>query len=181
MIVMTMIPLIYILILFMARQAAAYDPKQLVQGYIVISNPTIAKVFISQSDPLTSRGKNKEEERNKMSLLGVGLYITCILMLLLHAVLFLIKPIGTAEYTIDTDTIYLYAGNLNEVIIVLSTLIVLPITIASYMINSLAIAIRKPETSGRGLIIGLDSFFSIMFLAFAVSKLIVLLRFIGLF
>ena len=176
---MKMLPLAYILILFMVRRAAAYDPKQLVQGYLVIPHPTLAEILISQSDPLTGRSKNRKENRNKMSFLGVGLYIFSMLMFLLHVVFFFKKPIGTAEYTIDSRFIFLHASNLNEVIIILSILIVLPITIATYFINSLILVIRKPKVSGRKLAIFLYSAFIFMFLALAVSKLIELLRLIG--
>ena len=79
--------------LFLARFLTAYDPKQLIKGYLEIPNETAAKILISQSNPRYGRYKNKKEYRNKMSYLGLSLYIIWFV--------FIIQTIITTYYPIS--------------------------------------------------------------------------------
>lgn len=175
---MKLLPVVYLLIIVLARLTAAYDPKQLVRGYLVIPNPTAAKMLISQQDPLLGGIKNAKKNRNKMSFLGLGFYIFCALIFLLHAVLFLLEPMGPADYTVDTRLLYLHADTLNEAIILTSAMLELALGGAAYLINSLGIAFRRPAEAGQKLIIVLTLLFSTMFLLLAVSDLADLIRLI---
>lgn len=157
--------------LFMARNTTSYDPRQLVKRYLVISNPTAARILIDQSDPQTGRGENTEENKNKMSLLGLSFYILCALTILIQVVLLLMEPMGAFSYTLtlDTGNIRLHADSLNEAIVLVSGLLLLVVTVTAYFINLLFLTIRKPEEPGRKLSIGISLFLLTMFVLFAAA------------
>ena len=122
---MRSLPLLYLVMLLVARGTTAYDSNQLVKGFLVIRNSTAARILIDQNDPLAGKSKNKKTNRNKLSLLGLGAYILSAVTVLIHGVLLLMEPLGDASYVIDTRLIHLQAGNLNEAIVLVSAFTVL--------------------------------------------------------
>ena len=165
---MRSLPLLYLVILLSARGTTAYDPNQLVKGFLVIRNSTAARILIDQNDPLAGKSKNKKTNRNKLSLLGLGAYILSAVTVLIHGVLLLLEPLGDASYVIDTRLIHLQAGNLNEAIVLVSAFTVLLLMGAISFLNMTVLAIRRSKVRGRKLNIGISIFLSLSFLIGAV-------------
>ena len=166
---MRSLPLLYLVILLSARGTTAYDPNQLVKGFLVIRNSTAAKILIDQSDPLVGKSKNIKANRNKLSLLGLGAYILSAVTMLIHGILLLMEPLGDASYMIDTRLIHLQAGSLNEAIVLASAFTVLLLIGAISFLNMTVLATRRSKVSARKLIIGISIFLSLLFLIGAVA------------
>ena len=173
---MRSLPLLYLVFLLIARGNAAYDPNQLIQGFLVIRNPIAARILIDQSDPLA--GKNKKTNRNKLSLLGLGAYVLSAITMLVHGILLLTEPLGEASYTIDTRLIHLQAGNLNEAIVLTSGFTLLLLMGAISFLNMTVLAIRRPKVSGRKLNAALGVLLSLLFLIGAVLSGIKMIGFL---
>ena len=166
---MRSLPLLYLAILLISRGTAAYDPNQLIKGFLVIRNSTAAKILIDQSDPLVGKRKNKKTNGNKLSLLGLGAYILSVITMMLHGILLLMEPLGDASYVIDTRLIHLQASNLNEAIVLTSAFTLLLLMGAIGFLNMTVLAIRRPEVKGRKLNVGVSVFLSLLFLIGAVA------------
>lgn len=175
---MQTLPLLYLVMLLMARGATAYDQNQLVKGYLIVRNPTAARILIDQNDPLLGKSKNKKANRNKLSLLGLGTYILCAVTMLIHVILLLVAPLGDASYTIDTRLIHLQAGNLNEAIVLVSTFAVLLLMGAVCCLNMTVLAVRRPRVNGRKLTVGISISLTLLFLIGAVAFGVRLVRFL---
>ena len=175
---MRSLPLLYLVFLLIARGNAAYDPNQLVKGFLVIRNPIAARILIDQSDPLAGKRKNKKTNRNKLSLLGLGAYALSAITMLVHGILLLTEPLGEASYTIDTRLIHLQAGNLNEAIVLTSGFTLLLLMGAISFLNMTVLAIRRPKVSGRKLNAALGVLLSILFLIGAVLSGIKMIGFL---
>ena len=163
---MAKLPILYLIIVFTARNNTAYHPKQLLRKYIEIKNPFIAKVLIRQSDPLLYRGKNRPEYRNRMTLIGLILYIICVLTIILHLVLLKIKTLGPTDHSYDELFLSLHANTINQAIVITSAWIVLVVNVCFMFFNMLTIAVFQKETDGRKLTIGICIMFLVFFLFF---------------
>ena len=175
---MRSLPLLYLVIILIARGTTAYDPNQLVKGFLVISNPIAARILIDQSDPLAGKSKNKKTNRNKLSLLGLGAYLLSAVTILIHAIILHMKSLGDTTYMIDTRLIHLQAGNLNEAIVLVSAFTLLLLMGAVSFLNMSVLAIQRPKVSGRKLNIGICVFLSLLFLIGAVAFGIKLIDFL---
>lgn len=170
--------LLYLVILLIARGTTAYDPNQLVKGYLIIRNSTAARILIDQNDPLRGKGRNRKENRNKLSFLGLGAYILCAVTVLSAVILLLMEPLGDASYAIDTKLVHLQADNLNEAIVLVSAFAVLLLMGAVSFLNMTVIALRRPRVNGRNLTVGISILLTLLFLSGIVILGIRLLSFL---
>ena len=175
-----MLPVYYIGLLFLARISSAYDPLQLIRGFIVIYRPVLATVLISRSDPLHSRNrKNKKENRNKMSFVGLFVYILVAVTSAAHIVLLCLPSLGDANYSIEAKYLTLYADTVNKAIICSSTMLASCVALTAYFSNQIPLAVRRPDAPCRRLIVCVFSFCVLIGLSGVVLFLIDLIRVIG--
>ena len=161
---MYQLPFLYFLYFVTARNNTAYHPMLLFQRCIVINNPTLAEILIRQSDPIGYRGTNSPEHWNKMTLIGMVLYILSILTVIIHIVLLNIKSLGPADY-IEKDKFFTFhAVTINQCIVLHSSNIMLFINTFFMFFNMLTICIRQKDEEGRKTLIFVSLFFCILFL-----------------
>lgn len=163
---MTMLPILYLIILFTARNNTAYHPKLLFRKCFEISNPTIARILIRQSDPLIYRGKNRPEYRNKITLIGIVLYIISVATIIFHIIILNTRFLGPAKSYNDGGFIGFRADTINQAIVVTSSWLLLAINVFVMFFNMLTIAILQKDIYGRKITIGIGAFFCVFFLFF---------------
>ena len=73
---------LFLLMLVIAYETTAYNPKLKLKKYIKIKNPKLAKLFITSSDPVLRR-KNNKNNRDKILISGIISYILTILTIMM--------------------------------------------------------------------------------------------------
>lgn len=130
-----MFPIMMIFTLVIARALTSYDSRTNKGKFIVINNPTLAKILIEKDDFYTRR-KVQKKDRNKMNLMGFILYIANLVLILSTIILACSPPIPCEPYELDSEKMYLYADTWNMKIIIIFSMILLCaefVCIAVYM------------------------------------------------
>ena len=109
-------PLMLIPLFFLARALSVYHPHLLWKKYMVIRKTAVAKIFISQSDPVNPNAKNTTENRNKMTYLGLVFYILLLLWAGFTVFMQCIAPISCEPFIWDSRILYVMANTLNMVL-----------------------------------------------------------------
>ncbi len=103
--------------LIICRFFAGYDSRYQNGRYIVINNPKLRRLLIDETS-FFERRKRHKNDINKMTVLGLILYIyslvTLVLSILLHII---VPPIPVEPWEIETDRLFVYADTLNEKIV----------------------------------------------------------------
>lgn len=111
---MIMMYLLFIFSLVCCRLLAGYDSRFQKGKYIVISNPNLRMLLIDETS-FFERKKRPKKDINKMTVLGVILYIYSLLTLVVSTLLYFIVPKTTIEpWRIETDDFFMYVDTLNE-------------------------------------------------------------------
>lgn len=169
---MYMLPLFYALTLYIARSNTSYSSKLLLKRYLTIRNPLVANIFISKSNPHNPRVKNRKENYNKITVVGLVSYALCFLLLVLYAIMFFVDSMGPAYYEINTRFLFFIAQDINEQLIIIASMFVFSVIGALDFINSQFAVSFKPTARHRKFQIVLYIVLSVLFVCFAVYELL---------
>lgn len=109
-----MMYLLFLLSLVVCRFFAGYDSRFQKGKYVVISNPKLRMLLIDETS-FFERKKRPKKDINKMTILGIVLYIYSLLTLVVSVFLYFVVPKTAIEpWEIETDDFYMYVDTLNE-------------------------------------------------------------------
>ena len=140
---MYMFPVLLFFIFGLTRTNSAYHPHLLFRRYVIVKNKTIAKLFISQTDPAGSTAKNAQANRNKLSFAGIVFYGLFLLLIIISTVLFLLPDIPAENFVFDSRYLFLAGNTLNEKLPVTLAFALLFAECAFHFLNTLKYSVEK--------------------------------------
>ena len=105
--------LLFAMLLYLIRLLAGRDGRYSKAKYIVVKNKVLACVLLDNMSIYT-RTKRRKSDRNKMTYLGLGLYIAAAVVLLINIVCLIIPKVYTEPWIFETDKFAIVANTLNE-------------------------------------------------------------------
>lgn len=122
---MFMLPILFLFILVFARISACYDSRISKEKYITIKNNKIAKILIDNEHFFYKGRRTLQKDRNKMSVIGLTLYLCVVFIVVLTLIFVLLPPIPCKPFEFDATKMYLYADALNQKIPIILSIILL--------------------------------------------------------
>lgn len=119
---MYMIYMLLLLGLLMARLLAGYDSRHRKGKYIVVKNRAL-HVLLLDTMSIYDRTRRRKSDRNKMSVLGLRLYVALGAVILVNLVCLVLPDVEIAPWIIDTGELIVYADTLNDQVSAISVLL----------------------------------------------------------
>ena len=117
-----MIYMLLLLCVIMVRLLAGYDSRHRKGKYIVVKNRAL-HVLLLDTMSIYDRTKRRKSDRNKMSVLGLRLYVALGAVILVNLVCLVLPDVEIAPWMIDTGELIVYASTLNDQVSAISVLL----------------------------------------------------------
>lgn len=140
---MDMFPLELVVLFILSRANCTYHPHLRFKKYMVLRNPALARILISQQDPVSSSAKIPKANRNKILCAGIVFYGLLAALVVLYVVLMCVPEIPCPPFLYASKAIMLSGNTLNEKLPAALSLGLLFAEGAFFFINTLSYGVEK--------------------------------------